>query len=437
MKYCWTALVMLLCFGCVDKSSVENKELSPKMESVKDSLDTYISKLTELQKFNGVVLAYKNDTLLLEKAYNLNQDSKSSTYVSVDTQFDIHSISKLMTYFLVTKLEQEGKLSMSQTLDMFFEGFPKGKDITMKMLLEHSSGLPRELSGLEGQEYDLTSDEIVVLAKQENLLFEPGTDAQYSNVGYEVLYNIVSKAYEKSFAQCVVDEIFVPLGMDNSGAHFFTKEDRIKNMAQNHVLKDSLPVKVDNIQHDEFRTARIFSTVTDLKKFLDHVKNEPYASALKNGNAIIAKDGGSKGIRAQVYTDLLNDFDFVLLANYDEMPFFDTIDDMVKLLKSEPVEYPKEINRKAITLDEEVLQQYEGSYVFADFDGLVLEIKVENNQLSVFQEGEKIGELKAESPTVFFENPKEPESFEFIKNKSGTYDALMGWKGIVVEGKRN
>ena len=123
MKYCWTALVMLLCFGCVDKSSVENKELSPKMESVKDSLDTYISKLTELQKFNGVVLAYKNDTLLLEKAYNLNQDSKSSTYVSVDTQFDIHSISKLMTYFLVTKLEQEGKLSMSQTLDMFFEGW--------------------------------------------------------------------------------------------------------------------------------------------------------------------------------------------------------------------------------------------------------------------------------------------------------------------------
>ena len=160
-------------------------------------------------------MAFKQDTLLLEKAYNLNQDSQSSTYVTTNTQFDIHSISKLMTYYLVAKLESEGTLSRNQTLDMFFEGFPKGKDITIKMLLEHSSGLPRELSGIEGQEYDLTSDEIVNLAKQENLLFEPGTDVQYSNVGYEVLYNIVSKAYAKSFTQCVVDEIFVPLGMDN------------------------------------------------------------------------------------------------------------------------------------------------------------------------------------------------------------------------------
>ena len=54
----------------------------------------------------------------------------------------------------------------------------------------------------------------------------------------------------------------------------------------------------------------------------------------------------------------------------------------------------------------------------------------------VLQENEKVGELKAESPVVFFEDPKAAESFEFIKNESGTYDALMGWKGIVVEGKR-
>ena len=53
------------------------------------------------------------------------------------------------------------------------------------------------------------------------------------------------------------------------------------------------------------------------------------------------------------------------------------------------------------------------------------------------QDGETIGELQAESPTVFFEDPKAAESFEFIENESGTYNALMGWKGIVVEGKRN
>lgn len=429
-------LMVLLCISCLEDRK-KDVQLSSKMEAVKEAVDTYFTKLTELQKFNGVVLVCQKDTLLLKKAYNLNDDPQSSTYITDSTQFDIHSVSKLMTYYLLAKLEEERKLSIDQTLDIFFKDFPKGKEITLQMLLEHRSGLPRELSGLEGQEYQLTSDEIVELAKKENLLFAPDTGAQYSNVGYEILYNIVSKAYDKPFAQCIMDEIFIPLGMDASGAHFFTQENRIKNMAQNHTLKDSALVNVDNIQQDEFRTARLFSTVDDLKKFLDGIKQEPYASFLKNENGIIAKDGGSKGIRAQVYSDLGSDFDFVLLANYDEMPFFDTIDDMVRLLKAKPVEYPKEINRKAIALDAEVLQQYEGYYTFADFDGLVLEVKAKDNHLVIFQEGEEIGELQAETPTVFFEDPKAAESFEFIKNESGTYDALMGWKGIVVEGKRN
>ncbi|MBO0331457.1 serine hydrolase domain-containing protein [[Muricauda] lutisoli] len=438
MRYCLIVFSLILCLACAEQENApKNGGLSPKMESVRDSLDTYFSKLTGLQKFNGVVLAYKQDTLLLKKAYNLDSDIQSSTYVTDSTQFDIHSVSKLMTYYLVAKLEVEDKLHRNQTLDMFFEDFPKGKDITLQMLLDHSSGLPRELMDLEGEEYSLTSDQIVEFAKKQPFLFQPGTDVQYSNIGYEILYNIISKAYQKPFAQCVVDEIFEPIGMDGSGAHFFVEENRVKNMAQNHVLKDSLVVEVANIQRDEFRTARLFSTVDDLKKFMDHVKQEPYASFLKNENGTIAKDGGSKGIRAQVYSDLVNDFDFVVLANYDQMPFFDTIEDIVKILKSEPVEYPKEIHRKAIVLDKEVLERYEGSYTFADFDGLVLDVKVEGDYLVIFQDGEKIGTLQAETPTVFFENPKAAESFEFVENESGTYDALMGWKGIVVEGKRN
>ena len=427
---------VLALASCKQKSEKGEALLSSKLEWVRDSVDTYFSKLTELDQFNGVLLVFKNDTLLLDKAYNMNQDSTSSTYVTTDFQFDIHSIAKLMTHYLLVELEREEKLSIDQTLDAYFDNFPKGNEITLKMLLEHSSGLPRELVGFEGEEYQLTFDDILELSKKQSLLFPPGTDVQYSNIGYEILYGIISNIYGKSFSQCVVDEIFEPLGMDSSGAHFFVKENRVKRMAQNHVLKDDVLEPIDNIQKDEFRNARFFSTGEDLKKFMDHIKQEPYASFLKDKNGIIAKDGGSKGIRAQVYSDLENHFDFVLLANYDGMPFFDAIDDMAKLMNSEPVEYPKKINRESIFLEKQLLQQYEGAYVFTDFDGLVLEIKVEGDHLIVLQENEKVGELKAESPSLFFEDPKSTESFEFIANESGTYDALMGWKGIVVEGKR-
>lgn len=72
------------------------------------------------------------------------------------------------------------------------------------------------------------------------------------------------------------------------------------------------------------------------------------------------------------------------------------------------------------------------------FDGrdLELEIRIKENQLLVFQDNEEIALLKAESANVFFADPHEPESFEFVTNETGTYDLLMGWKGIKLKGIR-
>lgn len=431
-----TAIIIfiLILFSCKEKPQEEI--LSNELMTAKTHLNNYFTALTHLKNFNGVLLAYKNDTLLLEKAYNIYQSTDSSSYVTSHHQFDIHSVSKLMTHYLIERLKSKGEISSNQTIERFYPDFPNGHLITIEMLLEHSSGLPRELLDYNGNEYDLSSDEIVELAKKQPQLFEPGEDVQYSNIGYELLYHIISKIYKKPFALCVVDEIFVPLQMNRSGSHFFTDDNRPDNLAFNHILKDSILTEVPNILEDEFKTARFYSTATDLHIFLTHLKNEPYFSAIKNEKGVIAKDGGSKGIRAQVYADTEHNFSFVLLANYDEMPFFKTIEDVAKILKGEPFELPQELNRLSVSVEREILERYVGSYSFADFDGLILTVKIDGDNLVVFQDNENIATLKAESETIFFENPKATESFEFVKNESGSYNALMGWKGITVEGKR-
>ena len=175
--------------------------------------------------------------------------------------------------------------------------------------------------------------------------------------------------------------MFIPLQMNNSGAHFYSQDNRLHKLANNHILQDSTLTVVPNILKDECKTARLYATASDLHIFLHHVSKEPYLSAMKNEDGIIAKDGGSKGIRAQVYADTRRDFSFVLLANYDEMPFFKTIEDLAKMLQGESVEIPKELNRQAISLQNEILQHYTGSYSFADFDGLVLSIEVVGDRL--------------------------------------------------------
>jgi hypothetical protein len=434
MKKLIILIFVIIHISCAEKSKEVTfpKELS----AIKTNLDNYFTALTNLKKFNGVLLVYKNDRLILEKAYNIYKDGDNSSYVTIDNQFDIHSVSKLMTHYLIVKLMLDGKISENQTIDKFYPDFPRGNLITIEMLMNHSSGLPRELKKLEQNEIELSSDDIANLAKKQALLFEPGTDVQYSNVGYELLYNIISKISKKPFAQCVVDEVFIPLNMNHSGSHFFTEDNRIQNLAKNHILKDSTLVEVPNFLEDEFKTARFYSTVSDLNAFLFELEQDPYKSKMTNENEIIAKDGGSKGIRAQVYSDLNHNFRFVLLANYDGMPFFQTIEGIEKIMKEETVEIPKELNRQSIYVQRKILESYVGSYSFSDFDGLILSIAIENNNLVVFQGNEKIATLKAETETIFFENPKAIESFEFIENESGSYNTLMGWKGITVEGKR-
>ncbi|WGD34618.1 serine hydrolase [Olleya sp. YS] len=427
-------LLPILFISCKDKNrQTAETKLQPTTELNK-KIDEYFSALSNIGKFNGVIYALKDDIEIIHKAYNLNTNERSTTYVNIESQFDIHSVSKLMAHYLIEKFELEGKLKKSDSITKFIPDFPKGDKINLEMLLNHTSGLPRGFENIEGDAIKLAPDEIIEYAKKQNLLFEPGTDKQYSNVAYEIIYLLIEDISNKTFAQCLSDEVFQPLGMNRSGAHFYLKNKNLKNLAKNHEKDDSEIVRVDNILPDELKTARIFSTASDLNKFLNYIKTEPYASLLKNKQSIIEKSGGSDGIRVEIYTNLEHNYNFIFLANYEEVPFQKTVEDFANILENKPYELPKELNRQSIELSNEILNEYVGVYSFADMGNLELTFKIENNNLVVFQDGEQIATLKAESKNTFFDDPKDPESFEFIDNIDGSFSVLMGWKGVKLKG---
>ncbi len=414
-------------------SDTTTAELQP-LSEMGMRVDEYFTALNQLEKFNGLIYATMNGRELLKKAYNLDENAENTTYVSPNSQFDIHSVSKLMAHYLIEKFEIEGKVKKSQTINDFIEGFPKGDQITIEMLLNHTSGLPRGFQHIEGDALDLTSIQIMEYAKQQAFLFEPGADTQYSNVAFEIIYFILQKISNKTFAQCLSDEVFQVLGMDHSGAHFYLDNKNLKNLAKNHKKRDTAIVQVANVLPDELKTARIFSTAEDLNKFLNHIKKEPYASLLKNSSGVIEKNGGNDGIRVEIYTNLNENYNFILLANYDEIPFQKTVEDFVKILENKPYEIPKELNRQSIQVPLEIIKRYTGTYSFADLGNINLTLGVIDGALVVYQDGQQIGALKAESETLFFEDPKLPESFEFIDNGKGGFNVLMGFQGVKLKG---
>ncbi len=407
-----------------------------KRRTHREELETYFNTLHTLKKLNGVLYVMEQGKVLMCEAYNLNNDPQSSTFVSTESQFDIHSISKLMARYIVEKFELEGKLEKSNTLLSFIPDFPNGDKITLGMLLNHSSGLPRSFEETQKTAISLNSKEILDLAKQQELQFSPGSAKQYSNIAYEIVYYILEQIAQKPFAQIVQDELFTPLQMTNSGAHFFGNSLNLHQWAKNHEKDDENILRVPNINDDELKTARLFSTSHDLHKFLTHLKESPIASLLQNEQAIIEKSGGSDGIRAEVYLDLKNDFHFILLANYDAIPFQKTVADIANILNDQEYTLPQVVTRKAIVLSEQQLAPYTGSYVFPDMGNLILVISSDKKRLILSQEGTQIASLKAESETVFFDDPTEAESFEFIENSEGSFDVLMGWKGVQLKGIR-
>lgn len=425
-----------MIISCNNENRKAEDNSSHQTEKLNKKVDEYFTALNKIGKFNGVVFASKSDTLITNKAYNLNQDKNSTTYVTTENQFDIHSVSKLMAHYLIEKFELEGKIEKSDLIKKFIPDFPYGDKITLEMLLNHTSGLPRSLESVKEDEINLSSEQIIEYAKKQKLLFEPGTEKQYSNVAYELVYFVIQEVSNKTFAQCLTDEVFQPLGMKNSGAHFYLKENNLKKLAKNHEKDGVQIMQVDNVLPDELKTARIFSTAKDLNEFLNHIKNEPFASLLQNESSVIEKSGGSDGIRVEIYTNLEYNYNFIFLANYEEIPFQKTVEDFAKILENKPYDVPKELNRKFIKLSSDVLKRYVGTYSFADMGNLELTFKVENENLLVYQDGEQIATLNAESENTFFNDPKEPESFEFVDNEKGSFNVQMGWKGVKLKGIR-
>ncbi|WP_062208337.1 serine hydrolase [Streptomyces sp. NBRC 109706] len=148
--------------------------------------------------------------------------------VPEDGYFRMASTSKTLVATVVLGLVDEGTLTLDDTVDHWLPGVVEGNGndgrlITVRQLLQHTSGLADDLPGHATPEdyyehrYDTyTPEEIVARATAHRPYFEPGADWAYSNTGYALLTMIVERATDRSWHEEVEDRILVPLGMDHT-----------------------------------------------------------------------------------------------------------------------------------------------------------------------------------------------------------------------------
>jgi D-alanyl-D-alanine carboxypeptidase len=148
-------------------------------------------------------------------------DVNSGRPATTSTEFALASTTKPITATLVLNLVQRGKLSLKTKLSRFYPKLPKAKKITVRMLLDHTSGLndyfdSAQLNQTIVQHPDHHWTRAEVLKAVKRTLFKPGTRSSYSNSNYVVLGGIVEKVTKGPVERAFRNRIVAPAGLTHS-----------------------------------------------------------------------------------------------------------------------------------------------------------------------------------------------------------------------------
>lgn len=170
----------------------------------------------------GVVLVAKDGEIVYEKAfgdsqkYDMGKELEKPKKTSVETIYDLASVTKVMaTTQAIMKLSYEGKLDVNDKVIKHIPEFGKnGKEnVKIKDLLTHTSGLTPWKPTFY---YASTPEEELKFICDLPLEYETGTDRKYSDFSFMTLGFIVEAVTGEKLDEYVENEIYKPLGMDDT-----------------------------------------------------------------------------------------------------------------------------------------------------------------------------------------------------------------------------
>ncbi|NER13506.1 serine hydrolase [Leptobacterium flavescens] len=187
--------------------------LNAQQKTLYSRIDSYLTAGSE-NGFSGAIAVVKDGDVIINKGYGLaNKDTQ--TLNNPNTIFDIGSNTKQFTSTAILKLEELGKLKLSDPLSKYFKDLPTDKqNITIHQLLTHTAGFPDAI----GKDFDkISQEQFFKTLFAGKLLSEPGAKYSYSNTGYSVLGRIIELVSGQPYEAYVNEYLFKPAGMKQTG----------------------------------------------------------------------------------------------------------------------------------------------------------------------------------------------------------------------------
>ncbi|RRR69668.1 MAG: class A beta-lactamase-related serine hydrolase [Candidatus Viridilinea halotolerans] len=230
-----------------------------------ERMDGYLASLTQQASFSGSVLVAHRGHVLLSRGYGL-ANREEALPATARTRYRLASVTKPFTAMAALRLVASDRLALEASICRYLAPCPPAwEPVTVNHLLRQASGIPNYTDFADFVHYELqpsTPEQLVARFRHLPLGFTPGTIYHYTNSNFLLLGLIIEAASGQSYAELLHDEIFAPLGMENSGQDpgDFSPLEGTRGYAG--AVRD-IPLNASNL----FAAGDLYATVEDLYLF--------------------------------------------------------------------------------------------------------------------------------------------------------------------------
>ncbi len=276
-------LFIVLLFNLLYTGCTYYKEYIPIHKST-IKLQNFLDKAIQEHKLIGLQVAIKTNEGLQWQGSSGTIDINRKVPMKNKNTVRIGSITKTFTAVLIFQLIEQNKLNLNDKIDKWFPNLPNSNKITVKMLLNHSSGIAEVLNtkimllSLLKPNKIWNTDEIMDIINSNKYNFQPSTNYEYSNSNYILLGQIAEKVSGIQLNILYRKKILEPLSLKNT--YFIPYENPPKGLI-NGYDRDLIPLpgyqKITPLDTSwstiAYSSGAMISNASDLLTFFDAILN--------------------------------------------------------------------------------------------------------------------------------------------------------------------
>lgn len=369
-------VLIILIVSCNQNGS--NSDRQKPAETLSISLyDSLMQAYSGFNKFSGVALLAKGDSILFQKAYGM-ANHEWQVKNTINTRFKIGSLTKSFTAYLTFLKVQKGIINLDDKVINFIpELYQNGTEqIEIRHLLNHTSGLPSHTRSAtysgDFSKVKLTGNEWVEKISAIKLVHVPGKQVEYTNLGYILLGVVLERVSDRPFQTVLRDHILDTLKLDDT---FYPVDHTLyENIAYGYDQSLKGPFPTEFIDPSiPFSAAGLYSTAGDLFDWTQNIKTYGLLNESLTNEMLKSKKGGAAcgwfinntkgekiiyhGGRINGFSSLLrhytkNDLTVILLHNLGSTDLDAIADNLVRISRDVNPQWP------AARLDKRLYEQY-------------------------------------------------------------------------------